>query len=97
MSHACSTSLITLVIRPLLLAFMNNSSIFYALDLWIQHACIHFCKCCTVHIYISHVANEQNSSDSDHDLFSVQDDIYVGTQECSGKSFLIRMIHYPMY
>ena len=56
MSHACSTSLITLVIRPLLLAFMNNSSIFYALDLWIQHACIHFCKRCTVHIYISHVA-----------------------------------------
>ena len=86
-----------LVIRPLLLAFMNNSSIFYALDLWMQHACIHFCKRCTVHIYISHVANEQNSSDSDHDLFSVQDDIYVGTQECSGKSFLIRMIHYPMY
>ena len=31
----------------------------------------------------SHVANEQNSSDNDHDLFSVQDDFYVGTQECS--------------
>ncbi|KAL5514982.1 hypothetical protein EMCRGX_G000084 [Ephydatia muelleri] len=35
-------------------------------------------------VTISSTANEQNSSGSDHDLFSVQDDFYVGTQECSG-------------
>ncbi|KAL5486739.1 hypothetical protein EMCRGX_G019258 [Ephydatia muelleri] len=34
-------------------------------------------------VTISSTANEQNSSDSDHDLFSVLDDFYVGTQKCA--------------
>ena len=44
--------------------------------------------------YFPHIANEQNSSDGDHDLFRVQDDFYVVRQECSyGKSFLINSMY----
>lgn len=51
-----------------------------------------------IHInYFPHIANEQNSSDGDHDLFRVQDDFYVVTQECSyGKSFLINSMYWPL-
>ncbi|KAL5467140.1 hypothetical protein EMCRGX_G031327 [Ephydatia muelleri] len=38
------------------------------------------------HHFVLVFANEQNSSDNDHDLLSVQEDFYVETQECSSQS-----------